>query len=1107
MEIRKLLHSLALVFALSPFANAAIDVPPYMYLDTESPTGLYIHWRGGSGTVHYGINSTRERTATGTNSVHLQDLRPGAEYTWFLKVDDERSETGSFRLDPGTGEPFKAAVIADPHLDSHDNERYRDTAETLAWINETVEPALVVAIGDFTNGRDPASEMPQLLHAAPSLFANSILVPVPGDRDLHDQSARSVWQSYFPKLPARCARGALCGTQRGLNYIVNYASASFVVSTQRTNNAQLSEDWWSDRLLAQERSGGLRPALIGLSHLRGTGGPDEDELTDLGLGVYVSAPGGGVTHSRRDGVPYTTMDRVSSFNTVVLDVAEDGRIDYSYFVDGVYKEKVNGAQASFTTSEPERLIAVPNTNLGGNDRSVTQSAATAKAAGCAGPKPAQSSADEALVMHYSMDEGCGSTIGSSTRSRLVANLKNGPSWTSGRLGAAAIKFDGNDDYVDVGRASISGKHITLSAWINPTSLDESRIISKASGGTARAHYWMLSSYEPSPGKHYLRFRLKTNGTTDTLMAREGALRMGKWHHAMATYDGANMRLYLDGKEVAKKPKTGRIDTNDNIAVNVARNPDGTRHFAGTIDDVRIYAGSVSAAGAQALAQRTNLSSGHIRSDGGGASTPAPEASPPLTTQTDPVPSADDSRGAAQPNADAEDSLPPAVGWPTNADGDLPLGGVFYGASVSGRNTGNASIAYDNAIRFRAQRSGKIVGFGYNNRLLNQSNISDRCRDKGSEKKCLCHNNGLDKYSCGYVLGNSYHVGNGGLILGEIRADDGSSRHLPSSKVLGQMHAPFVPMDYEKKKHLQFQFKEPITVRAGQYYHLVLRNLNPPKKCKLNNNSVSDAKNKCERNAGAIGLNGIWHGEVAASVGGVAAGRWGPFAGSHSGTALRGSVSSGKWKEDENNLPFYEVKYSDGVWTGMFYTGIDSQLKTGFRIIEGNTRGRQIFTVQRASREVDGVWVNFGHKLNSRANGKPMSVQLKDKGGSVLASGSIPYSKQCADSAASPSDAYEKSCKAWGYTKLNRAVKLAKGATYSLELSAPAGAGFNIYSYIHKSGTTRFFSEDINLWDDAHAEASTNDGKSWNVWDTKTKSYANRDIPVLFTLKGMPRALK
>ena len=57
----------------------------------------------------------------------------------------------------------------------------------------------------------------------------------------------------------------------------------------------------------------------------------------------------------------------------------------------------------------------------------------------------------------------------------------------------------------------------------------------------------------------LRFRLKTNGSTTTLVATSGNLSNNVWVHFAAVYDGANMRLYKDGSQVGQHVKNRKSD--------------------------------------------------------------------------------------------------------------------------------------------------------------------------------------------------------------------------------------------------------------------------------------------------------------------------------------------------------------------------------------------------------------------------------------------------------------------------------------------------------------------------------------------------------------------
>ena len=113
---------------------------------------------------------------------------------------------------------------------------------------------------------------------------------------------------------------------------------------------------------------------------------------------------------------------------------------------------------------------------------------------------------------------------------------------------------------------------------------DARLVSKATGVYEDDHYWMLSTFANGS----VRFRLKTGGSTTTLISGSGVITAGEWHHVSATYDGQRMRLYRDGEQVGSVAKTGSIDTNPNVPMAIANQPQGNRAFDGLIDEVRLY---------------------------------------------------------------------------------------------------------------------------------------------------------------------------------------------------------------------------------------------------------------------------------------------------------------------------------------------------------------------------------------------------------------------------------------------------------------------------------------------------------------------------------------
>lgn len=193
------------------------------------------------------------------------------------------------------------------------------------------------------------------------------------------------------------------------------------------------------------------------------------------------------------------------------------------------------------------------------------------------------------IAHWKFDERFGLAAMDASESGHHGTV-SGASWTNG-LKDNALAFDGIDDHVDVGTWDVTGTGITICAWIRLDSAytgGDSRILSKATGINEQDHYWMLSLTTTGPD-HRLRFRLKSGGSTATLIADSGNLTPSTWYHAAATYDGSAATLYLNGTSVGSLARTGQLDINPAAGIMVGANPPTAYSpFHGIIDDVRIF---------------------------------------------------------------------------------------------------------------------------------------------------------------------------------------------------------------------------------------------------------------------------------------------------------------------------------------------------------------------------------------------------------------------------------------------------------------------------------------------------------------------------------------
>ncbi len=142
---------------------------------------------------------------------------------------------------------------------------------------------------------------------------------------------------------------------------------------------------------------------------------------------------------------------------------------------------------------------------------------------------------------------------------------------------------------------MTGYAISLTAWVKnssfPTNVAQ-RFIAKASDATEAGSYWVLGQTSTS-GQNRLFFRLKSGNMTRTLAASTGNLPLNAWYHVAATYDGARMRLYLNGAEVGSLKKTGALSRGTGVPLHIGRSPEGSNYMRGAIDDVRVYRSGLS----------------------------------------------------------------------------------------------------------------------------------------------------------------------------------------------------------------------------------------------------------------------------------------------------------------------------------------------------------------------------------------------------------------------------------------------------------------------------------------------------------------------------------
>jgi fibronectin type 3 domain-containing protein len=194
--------------------------------------------------------------------------------------------------------------------------------------------------------------------------------------------------------------------------------------------------------------------------------------------------------------------------------------------------------------------------------------------------PAASAQSSGLVAAYGFEEGTGAAAVDSSGAGNAGTLA-GPTWSaSGRFGGA-LSFDGTNDRVNVNdSASLDlSSAMTLEAWIRPEAGGwRTALIKERPGGLAYA-LWASTDSNRSSSEVQLSSTIEARSTS--------TVPMNVWTHLATTYDGATLRLYVNGGLMASRAASGAINISSG-ALRIGGNAVWGEYFRGLLDEVRIY---------------------------------------------------------------------------------------------------------------------------------------------------------------------------------------------------------------------------------------------------------------------------------------------------------------------------------------------------------------------------------------------------------------------------------------------------------------------------------------------------------------------------------------
>jgi glucose/arabinose dehydrogenase len=194
-----------------------------------------------------------------------------------------------------------------------------------------------------------------------------------------------------------------------------------------------------------------------------------------------------------------------------------------------------------------------------------------------------------LVAAYGFNAGSGTTAADSSGNNNNGTTANTTWSTAGKFGNA-LSFNGTNALVTVPDANSLDltTGMTLEAWLNPTTTG-GWVDAFGKETTDDVVYSIYSSTPANRPTGYIR-----KGGVFSQAAAVSPMTLNNWTHLATTYDGANLRFYVNGTLISTTAATGAIDTSNGV-LRIGGNSIFGEYFKGLIDEVRIYNRALSAA--------------------------------------------------------------------------------------------------------------------------------------------------------------------------------------------------------------------------------------------------------------------------------------------------------------------------------------------------------------------------------------------------------------------------------------------------------------------------------------------------------------------------------
>ena len=209
------------------------------------------------------------------------------------------------------------------------------------------------------------------------------------------------------------------------------------------------------------------------------------------------------------------------------------------------------------------------------------------------PVSAATSADDpADAGWWALNDGTGSLAADDSAWRRPGTLANGPAWEATGAFGGALRFDGNNDRLDLDPAILNGfGDITAAMWLKTTKTGQQALISGANAGNSNEYLIFLADAST--------LRLYTGGSASAGLSWNLPFSIADdaWHHlavvrndtldrAAAYLDGTPLTLWGVGMTTVDIEPEGLVFGQDQDSVGGGFQ--SSQAFLGSLDDLSVY---------------------------------------------------------------------------------------------------------------------------------------------------------------------------------------------------------------------------------------------------------------------------------------------------------------------------------------------------------------------------------------------------------------------------------------------------------------------------------------------------------------------------------------